>query len=248
MKKINIFMFIILLGCSNSNLDDNIIESESEYVIKSDLTLNKNDIKNKFSYPCKRLNTILPENIQQLPGSNYYFFTEIIKKTSISLVCKEESIVYPIGMGVVTDIKRDAYKVFKENQIFHLYFDRMINEVGYLPSDLKRILYKNYVIVDHGFYFSEGVRAISIYTNLKNIPEELTLGVEVDLNTELGLIDNNGMDVLSLTLLSDDSGNLKAHENVINFEIYFQKDGKEFYLGEGVDLYNNPLYFDELFN
>lgn len=247
MNKINILLFIVLLGCTNSNTDDNIIETASEYVIKSDLTLYKNDLRNKFIYPCKKINTILPESIQQLPGSNYYFFNERIKKTSITLQCKEESAVYPIGVGVVTDIQRDAYNVFKENNIFNIYFDRMVDEVGYLPDDLKRILYKNYVIIDHGFFFSEGVRSISIYTNLKNIPEELTLGNEVDMNTKLGLINNDDMDVLSMTLLNDSNGDLKAQKNIVNFEIYFQKEGINSYLGKGVDLENDPLYFDELF-
>ena len=248
MKKINIFMLlIIILSCSNSNIEDNNIQITSDYVVKSDIILNKKDIRNKFTYPCRKINTNLPENIKQLPGSSYYFFNETIEKTSLTLKCEEESIIYPIATGVVTDIQKDSYNVFKENEIFQFYFDRMIREVGHLPDDLKKILYKNYVIVDHGFYFTEGVRVLSVYTNLKDIPSDLKLGDEVGLDSTLGLINNNGMDVLSLTLLNDDNGELKAQEDIVNLEIYFQKGRNKSYLGEGVNYNNNPLYFDELF-
>ena len=119
--------------------------------------------------------------------------------------------------------------------------------MDFLPNDLKRILYKNYVIVDHGFYFAENYRLISVYTNLSNIPESLVIGSEVNYLTELGIINNDGFDILSLTLLNNEEGKLVAQDDIINIELYFQKDGNEFYLGQGVDISNNFLYFENLF-
>ena len=70
-------------------------------------------------------------------------------------------------MGIIIDIERnnDA-TVFETNHNFKHYFDRMIEEVGYLPDDFKRLLFKNYVMIDHGFYYTKEFRVLSIYSNL----------------------------------------------------------------------------------
>ena len=247
MKRLNLVIFFILMACAEETLKDE-KNNKDAMVFKSEtMSLYKKDMRAQFEYPCKKINTSPLESIQQVPGSNYYFFTENIKKTSFTFKCKEKSIIYPVGMGIITDINRNGNNRIFDNKYFKHYFDRLISTLDFLPNDLKRILYKNYVIVDHGFYFAENYRLISVYTNLSNIPESLVIGSEVNYLTELGIINNDGFDILSLTLLNNEEGKLVAQDDIINIELYFQKDGNEFYLGQGVDISNNFLYFENLF-
>ena len=90
----------------------------------------------------------------------------------------------------------------------------LLTKVEYIKEDSQ----KNYVIVDHGFYFNENYRLISVYTNLSNIPESLVIGSEVNYLTELGIINNDGFDILSLTLLNNEEGKLVAQDDIINIE------------------------------
>ena len=138
-------------------------------------------------------------------------------------------------MGIIIDIERnnDA-TVFETNHNFKHYFDRMIEEVGYLPDDFKRLLFKNYVMIDHGFYYTEEFRVLSIYSNLSKIPENLEIGMEANQLTELGFINNDGYDLLSTTLFKNEEGNLEVQKNIINLEIIFEKDRRFYYIGEGL--------------
>lgn len=247
MKRLNLVVIFILMACAEETLI-NEKNDKDEIVFKSEtISLYKKDMRAQFEYPCKKVNTLPLESIQQVPGSNYYFFSENIKKTSFTFKCKKESIIYPVGMGIITDINRNSNNRIFDNKYFKNYFDRLISTLDFMPNDLKRILYKNYVIVDHGFYFTENYRLISVYTNLSNIPESLVIGSEVNYLTELGIINNDGFDILSLTLLNNEEGKLVAQDDIINIELIFQKDGNEFYLGQGVDILNNFLYFENLF-
>jgi len=234
MKIINLFIILAILSCNQAKHE--VAEKKDIYLFNVDnVKLSKNDMRNKFEYPCTNSKTKEIKTINQLPGSQYYFFNENTKKTSFTLQCEEESIIYPVGMGIIIDIERnnDA-TVFETNHNFKHYFDRMIEEVGYLPDDFKRLLFKNYVMIDHGFYFTEEFRVLSIYSNLSKIPENLEIGMEANQLTELGFINNDGYDLLSTTLFKNEEGNLEVQKNIINLEIIFEKDRRFYYIGEGL--------------
>ena len=89
-------------------------------------------------------------------------------------------------------------------------------------------------MIDHGFYFAEDFRVLSIYTNLKNIPENIKVGMEATILTELGFIDNEGLDILSTTLLTNEDNKLEVQKDIINFEVIFEKNEKFYFIGEGI--------------
>jgi len=267
MKKINIIILFVLMSCTESEIEqsknDNAIYNESistevnknidlsteMYVFKNnDISLLKKQLRNKFKYPCSAENTRNIENINQLPGSNYYFFNDETIKKSFTFKCDEESIIYPTGMGIVIDVERDRVEdIWTQDRKFKHYFDRMISELGYLPNDFKRILQKNYIMIDHGYYFAENFRTLSIYTNLKDIPENVKVGLEANMLTELGFIDNEGIDLLSTTLLNNEDNKLEVQKDIINFEIIFEKDGQYYFIGEGLTENLNVESFDNIF-
>jgi|TARA_A100001011_G_scaffold92043_1_gene96724 hypothetical protein len=254
MKKINLITLIMLLSCSDTIIEknkiDNAINTVTEtskqvetgilndelFVFKTNnISLLKNELRNNLKYPCTAERTKDIQSISQLPGSNYYFFNDETVKKSFTFQCDEESIIYPIGMGIIIDVERNRVEdIWTQDMKFKHYFDRMINELGYLPNDFKRILYKNYIMIDHGYYFAENFRALSIYTNLKNIPENIKVGMEATILTELGFIDNEGVDVLSTTLLTNADNKLEVQKDIINFEVIFEKDEKFYFIGEGI--------------
>ena len=268
MKKINIMILFMLLSCTDSdikkNKNDNAINDSNSISIKvdknvdlgaemyvfknNDISLLKNQLRNKLKYPCGAEKTKNIENINQIPGSNYYFFNDETIKKSFTFKCDEESIIYPIGMGIVIDVERDRVEdIWTQDRKFKHYFDRMINELGYLPNDFKRILHKNYVMIDHGYYFSENFRALSIYSNLKNIPEDVKVGLEANMLTELGFIDNEGIDLLSTTLLNSEDNKLEVQKDIINFEVIFEKNEQYYFIGEGLTEQLNVKSFNDIF-
>jgi hypothetical protein len=241
MKKL---MLILLFVLSCNNIDTPTYNKEKIlFKVNSD-QLSLSDMRNKLSLPCGE-NTLFPTNESQIPNAQSYFFNEYGKEVGINFQCNDESIIFPIGSGIVIDIHSDSLQQEAKSKQFLTYASKLSELTGYMPNNVRKLFYGNYIIVDHAFYFSEKYRTYSVYSNLKGIPETLYIGQEVDINTELGFINTEFMDVLSTTFIrNDEEGILEVEKNILNFELYFESDYKTYHLGQGlgseagIDYYN----------
>ena len=72
MKIINLFIILAILSCNQANHE--VAEKKDIYLFNVDnVKLSKNDMRNKFQYPCTNSKTKEIKTINQLPGSQYYF-------------------------------------------------------------------------------------------------------------------------------------------------------------------------------
>ena len=65
--------------------------------------------------------------------------------------------------------------------------------------------------------------------------------------TELGFIDNEGIDLLSTTLLNSEDNKLEVQKDIINFEVIFEKDEQHYFIGEGLTEQLNVKSFNDIF-
>tara|TARA_B100000214_G_C23948852_1_gene619383 strand:- start:390 stop:1220 length:831 start_codon:yes stop_codon:yes gene_type:complete len=231
----------------DEKIDDSINkDSKIVFYIDDNLSLYESQLINKLQLPCKE-NTLLPQSRKQLPNSRYYLLNKEVRESGINLQCLPESNIYPVSEGIVVDVEtNNKFDITTNNEFYNL-ATRLIDKLGYMPNDIKHILFENYVTIDHGFYFSKDFRTISIYSNLKDIPENIEIGKQVNSDTILGLIENEKIYPLSATLLQNDEGVLEVQKDILNFEMYFENKGGIFHLGQGVTKDISTDYYNSFF-
>ena len=221
-------------------------DSKIVFYLDDNLSLYESQLINKFQLPCKE-NTLFPQSSKQLPNSRYYLLNKEVRESGINFQCLPESNIYPIAEGIVVDVETNNKFDITSNSEFYNLITRLIDKLDYIPSDVKHILFENYVTVDHGFYFSKDYRTISIYSNLKDIPVNIEIGKKININTILGLIENEKIYPLSATLLKNDEGVLEVQKDILNFEMYFENKGGIFHLGQGVTKDISTDYYNSFF-
>ena len=230
------------------NMNDDINQSSKIiFYINDDIALYESQLINKMGFPCKE-KTILPKSIKQLPNAQYYLLNKEIQESGINFQCLPEAKIYPVAKGIVVDIeKNNNFDITLDNEMYNI-ATRLIDKLGYMPNDIRHIFYENYITIDHGFYFSNEFRTISIYSNLKEISEDVEIGQKIDTNTFLGFIENDKIYPLSATLLRNEQGELEVQKDILNFEMYFENKEGTFHIGQGVKENILPDYYNSFFS
>ncbi len=98
-------------------------------------------------------------------------------------------------------------------------------------------------------FYLKNIELSAIYTNLTDVPENLEIGSIVAGRASIGKINTSEIDFLtSFTGFSElDSTKVIVKENVVNVDIFFEKDEiTRYYLGQGIDVESNKI--QEFFN
>ena len=147
--------------------------------------LSLDTINNKISMPCG--------NIKKYHHSNNFrnklsYFN--VNSIGIGFDCEKDSQIYPLAPGIVIDIQEDNAEI----KMFDFY-QRLVGTLGYMPQDIRKVLYKKHIVIDHGKYFSNKYRVIAIYSNLKDVDPAIVVGSQVSgLNYPLGKVNTEEVD------------------------------------------------------
>ena len=241
--RVILFIFFILISCTenkvqkteNKNDGQNNLQSLNEenyffYINEID-NLSLDTINNKISMPCGNIKNFPP--LKQLPGNKLSYFN--VNSIGIGFDCEKDSQIYPLAPGIVIDIQEDNAEI----KMFDFY-QRLVGTLGYMPQDIRKVLYKKHIVIDHGKYFSNKYRVIAIYSNLKDVDPAIVVGSQVSgLNYPLGKVNTEEVDFLtSFTQKSvADTNKYIVKENTVNIDILFEKDETTyFYPGKGIEI------------
>ena len=200
------------------------------YINETD-NLSLEDFTNKIFLPCGTMDSF-PQQ-KQLPGQTMSYFN--VQSIGIGFDCEEDGLVYPIAPGIVVDVSKDdpEYKMFD-------FYKRLVDSMGYMPQDIRRVFHRSHVVIDHGKYLNKKYRVLAIYSNLKDIDSSIIVGSNVkSTNLAIGTINNSELDLLtSFTAQSlEDTTKYYVKENTVNIDLLFEKDETTyFHPGKGISL------------
>jgi len=201
------------------------------FYINEEDNLSLEMISNKISIPCGSLKNF--PSIKQLPENKMSYFN--VKSIGIGFDCEKDLQVYPLAPGIVIDVQEGDSEI----KMFDFY-QRLVDTLGYMPQDIRRVLYNKYIVIDHGKYFNEKYRVLAIYSNLTDLDPSIVVGSQVsDSNYPLGKINTANVDFLtSFTQRAEaDTNKFIVKENTINIDILFEKDETTyFYPGKGINI------------
>lgn len=235
MKRL-LLIIIFIVACDTHQQNE---KNYLFYIDKND-NLSLDEMTNKITAPCGSAKNFPP--LKQLPGNILNYL--LTKDIGINFDCDKGGEVYPIGEGIVIDVIEDKLDI---KMLDH--YQKLIEMSDYLPYDVRQMFYRKHVIIDHGKYFTQKYRTIAIYTNLTDVPEALQTGSIVAGRASIGKINTSEIDFLtSFTGFSElDSTKVIVKENVVNVDIFFEKDEiTRYYLGQGIDVESNKI--QEFFN
>ena len=241
--KVVLFIFFILISCEKNEIlekdikNDNKIDTQSLnevnyffYINETD-NLSLNDFTNKISMPCGTIDTF-PQQ-KQLPGQPMSYFD--VKSMGIAFDCDKDGLVYPIAPGVVVEVRKDnpEYRLFS-------FYQRLVNSLGYMPQDIRKVLHRSHIVIDHGKYLNKKYRVLAVYSNLKNINSSIVVGSNVKSSLiPIGEINTSELDLLTsfTEQTAEDTSKYFVKENTVNVDLLFEKDETTYYYpGKGVSL------------
>ena len=230
-----LLLIIFIISCETNQ------QNETNYLfyINEEDNLSIDEMTNKIAAPCGSPNNFPP--LKQLPGNTLNYLSA--KDIGINFDCDKSEDIYPMGEGVVIDIIEDKLDL---KMLDH--YQKLVEVVGYLPYDVRQMYYRKHIIIDHGKYFNKKYRTIAIYTNLREVPDAIQIGSIVAGRSAIGKINTSEIDFLtSFTGFSkEDSTKIVVKENVLNVDIFFEKDEiTKYHLGQGisVDVNNFKEFF-----
>ena len=243
-----IFICFILISCAENETFDTGSKNNSQvdpqplneanyffYINETD-NLSLNDFTNKISMPCGSIDTF-PQQ-KQLPGQPMSYFN--IKSMGIAFDCDNDGLVYPIAPGIVVEVRKDnpEYKLFE-------FYQRLVNSLGYMPQDIRRVFHRSHIVIDHGKYLNKKYRVLAVYSNLKNIDSSIVVGSNIKNSLiPIGEINTSELDLLTsfTEQTAEDTSKYFVKENTINVDLLFEKDETTyFYPGKGVNLKRESL-------
>ncbi len=238
-----ILIFLILISCTENETLDTGLKNNSQvdpqtlndvnyffYINETD-NLSLEDFTNKIFLPCGTMDSF-PQQ-KQLPGQTMSYFN--VQSIGIGFDCEEDGLVYPIAPGIVVDVRENdpEYKMFD-------FYKRLVDSMGYMPQDIRRVFHRSHVVIDHGKYLNKKYRVLAIYSNLKDIDSSIMVGSNVkSTNLAIGTINNSELDLLtSFTAQSlEDTSKYYVKENTVNIDLLFEKDETTyFHPGKGISL------------
>ncbi len=228
-----LYCFTFLIGNNKEHIKNSPISilskinKEKLNLKKPVFSFNKKWVENiNLILPCDGVP--VPKRAMRLPNAPRDYRSGIHR--GIDFFANWGSLVKNVSRGVVLRADHGFKEVppnFREDLL------KKSAKVGYTPSDIfNNILLGRAVFIDHGFDLLEEYRIITIYAHLSHIEENIIPGLIIEQGELIGRSGNSGM--RESTIGSKEGSHL-------HWEMIFQKDTNEIYLGQDMpnpDLYN----------
>ncbi len=179
----------------------------------------------KILLPCKNIS--VPKRTMRLPNAPRSYRNGIHR--GIDFFANWGTEVNAVANGTVVRADHNYKEVPADFRVNML---KASAKLGDTPSDIfNNILLGKAVFLDHGFDLVPGFRIITIYAHLSHIEDYIKPGYSIFQGELIGKSGNTGMRESTL--------GSKAGSH-LHWEMIFQKDDKEIYLGK--DIPNPELY------
>ena len=235
MKTKNLYIFILLFlgGCatptSSLSVTSELLDKEGYLFYQNEkVFLHESELKDKLILPAE--DYVVPDYLNLLPNAKRDYRSGYHMGIDFSAPLN-----YPIRAsyaGVI--IRSNAHQQDVDIETYNSFLE-IAAQLGKTPDDIYNfILLGRSVIIDHGYSITDKYRAITVYSHLSSIVDDLAPGSVVEQGEVIGFSGNTGT---SSGALRNEKG---AH---LHWEIFFDDASGRYFLGQNIpsDLLKNNI-------
>ena len=235
MKTKNLYIFILLFlgGCatptSSLSVTSELLDKEGYLFYQNEkVFLHESELKDKLILPAE--DYVVPDYLNLLPNAKRDYRSGYHMGIDFSAPLN-----YPIRAsyaGVI--IRSNAHQQDVDIETYNSFLE-IAAQLGKTPDDIYNfILLGRSVIIDHGYSITDKYRAITVYSHLSSIVDDLAPGSVVEQGEVIGFSGNTGT---SSGALKNEKG---AH---LHWEIFFDDASGRYFLGQNIpsDLLKNNI-------